>query len=316
MTQGTRRRALSHALVASTVLVGFSALVPSADAAPPSDPTPLLTYAASQKFPPEDTTRIRAFNQRQLDRIQFELKKDPPPETNCAQTLGAKRFSAQLDDLGGVYTNMGDDVRAAEAYSKAIECDPRAEFLHAQLASALIDLRRYAEARAEIERELTLGRGTFALHNLMTQIDFIDHLWTEAALNARLAVTEAPDDEQATYWQCLLWLAQQHNGVQQPSLANRHVPQTWPGPILASLQGKITENELVDAIESEDDRNRRREILTEALFYTGEQRLAARHVPEATRYLEATVNQRVLYFIEHHLAVAELEKLRHTDSTP
>ncbi len=274
------------------------------------DPTPLLTYAAVQKFPPLPAQDVQTVYRRRLDRINFELKKDPPPETQCGQTLGAKRFAELLDDLGSVYTNIGDDAGAADAYTRAIDCNPRATFLHANRASALIDAGRHREARAEIERELDLGRGTFALHTLMTRLDFIDHRWPEAADNARLAVAEAPDDEQSTYWQCFLWLAQMHDGVAFPALADRRPASGWPGPILESIQGTISEGELVEAVSAERDAGRRHEILAEALYYTGQQRLAAGKSDEAMRYFEATVRLKVPYFIEHHLAAAELDRLR------
>jgi lipoprotein NlpI len=248
---------------------------------------------------------------KRLSQITFELSKDPPPETNCAQTLGAKRFATLFDDLGSVYSSMGDDAKAAEAYAKAIACNPRAEFLHAQLAAALLDMGHYKDARLETQRQLSLGRANFSVYTLITQLDFIEDRWLEAVVDARLAATEAPDDEQATYWQCFLWLAQKHVGTQEPVLLNRRIPGTWPTPILESLQGKITEAELLDAVESERDEHRQREILTEALFYTGQKRLAENHVDMAVNYFTATTNLNVPYFIEHHLAMAELEKLRH-----
>ncbi len=276
------------------------------------EPTPLLDYAAAQKFPAEPPPESAALYRKRLDRIESQLKKDPPPETHCAQTLGARRFAALFDDLGGLYSNVGDDAGAADAYAKALDCHPRATFLHANRASALTDAGRYEEARAEIRRELTLGHGNFALYTLMTRLDFIDHRWQEATENARLAVTEAPDDEQSTYWQCFLWLAQKHNGVAQPIPADRRTTSSWPAPILESLQGSMTESELLDAVKDEHDASRRREILTEALYYTGQGRLAAGDTGGAARYFEATVRMKVLYFIEHHMAVAELARIRHT----
>jgi lipoprotein NlpI len=275
------------------------------------DPAPLLTYAASHQFPPVYVASAQYALKKRLTQITFDLSKDPPPETNCAQTLGAKRFATLFDDLGGVYSSMGDDAKAAEAYAKAIACNPRAEFLHAQLAAALLDMGRYKDARVETQRQLSLGRANFSVYTLITQLDFIEDRWLEAVTDARLAVTEAPDDEQATYWQCFLWIAQKQVGTQEPVLVNRRIPGTWPAPILESLQGKITEAELVDAVESERDGHRQREILTEALFYTGEKRLAEKHIDEATKYFTATIQMNVPYFIEHHLAMAELEELRH-----
>jgi len=288
----------------------FLANAAAANPAAP-DPTPLLTYAASHHFPPVYAPSAQYAMKKRLSQITFDLSKDPPPETNCAQTLGAKRFATLFDDLGSVYSSLGDDVKAADAYAKAIACNPRAEFLHAQLAAALLDMGKYKEARVETQRQLSLGRANFSVYTLITQLDFIEDQWLDAVTDARLAATEAPDDEQATYWQCFLWLAQKHVGSQAPVLLNRRVPGTWPTPILESLQGKITETELVDAVTSEHDEHRQREILTEALFYTGQKRLAENRVDVAVNYFTATTNLNVPYFIEHHLAMAELEKLRH-----
>jgi lipoprotein NlpI len=275
------------------------------------DPTPLLTYAASHEFPPVYAPSAQNAMKKRLSQITFELSKDPPPETNCAQTLGAKRFATLFDDLGGVYSSMGDDAKAAEAYGKAIACNPRAEFLHAQLAAALLDMGRYKDARIETQRQLSLGRANFSVYTLITQLDFIENRWLDAVVDARLAASEAPDDEQATYWQCFLWLAQKHVGTQEPVLLNRRIPESWPTPILHSLLGKITEVELVDAVVSERDGHRQREILTEALFYTGQKHLAEKRIDVAMKYFTATTELKVPYFIEHHLAMAELEKLRH-----
>jgi lipoprotein NlpI len=303
-----------YASIAGRLLLSAAAIFLAnaavANAATP-DPTPLLTYATSHPFPPVYAPSAQNAMKKRLSQITFDLSKDPPPETNCAQTLGAKRFAALFDDLGSVYSSMGDDAKAAEAYAKAIACNPRAEFLHAQLAAALLDMGRYKEARVETQRQLSLGRANFSVYTLITQLDFIEDRWLEAVTDARLAATEAPDDEQAAYWQCFLWIAQKRIGTREPILLNRRIPGTWPTPILESLQGKITETELVDAVASEHDEHRQREILTEALFYTGEKRLAEDHVDVAAKYFTATTNLNVPYFIEHHLAMAELEKLRH-----
>jgi lipoprotein NlpI len=302
--QRSRFKAFRRALVA------FLAYSATANTATP-DATPLLTYASSRQFPPVYAPSAQYAMKKRLSQITFELSKDPPPETNCAQTLGAKRFATLFDDLGSVYSSLGDDAKAADAYAKAIACNPRAEFLHAQLAAALLDMGRHKDARIETQRQLSLGRANFSVYTLITQLDFIEDQWPEAVTDARLAVGEAPDDEQATYWQCFLWLAQRHVGIQEPILLNRRIPATWPTPILESLQGKITEADLVDAVASERDGHRQREILTEALFYTGQKRLAEGHADVAVNYFTATTNLNVPYFIEHHLAMAELEKLRH-----
>jgi len=283
---------------------------PTGTATAPPPTTPLLTYASTHHYPPVLAPATQLGLQKQVTRITFDLSKDPPPATNCAQTLGAKRFATLYDDLAQAYSNMGEHVKAVSAYAKAIDCNPRADFLHAELAASLLDLGRYADARVETQRQLHLGRANFTLYTLITQLDFIEDRWPDAIANARIAATEAPTDEQATYWQCFLWLAQRHAGIPEPTLVKRRTTDTWPTPILESLQGKITEDDLVEAIREERDQNRQRDILSEALFYTGQQRLASKQVDEAVKYFTATVDLKVLYFIEHQLATAELRKLR------
>ena len=282
-------------------------------AAAAADPTPLLTYASKHNYPPVLQPTTAATLQKQIDRINFDLSKDPPPANGCAQTLGAKRFATLYDDLAQAYSNKAEHVKAVDAYTKAIDCNPRADFLHAELAASLLDLGRYADARAETQRQLHLGRANFTLYTLLTQLDFIDEHWQDAITNARTAATMAPNDEQATYWQCFLWLAQLQAGTQDPTLAKRRIAEGWPAPILESLQGKITEEELAEAVSEEHDQPRQRDILSEALFYTGQLRLAAHRKDEAVKYFTATVNLKVLYFIEHQLATAELRKLRTPD---
>lgn len=290
-------------------LVVFLALAVVATSANATDPTPLLTFAAAHHYPPVLQPGAQATFQKQIAHINFDLSKDPPPATDCAQTLGAKRFATLYDDLAQAYSNMGEHTKAVDAYSRAIDCNPRADFLHAELAASLLDLGRYADARTETQRQLHLGRANFTLYTLLTQLDFIDEHWPDAVSNAKIAATMAPNDEQATYWQCFLWLAQLHSGAAEPTLVKRRISESWPAPILQSLQGKITEQELVEAVEDEHDQQRQRDILSEALFYTGQQRLATHHVDEAVKYFTATVNLKVLYFIEHQLATAELRKL-------
>ena len=139
--------------------------------------------------------------------------------------------------------------------------------------------------------------------------------WPDAVNNARTAATEAPTDEQAMYWQCFLWLAQIHTGTPEPLLVKRRVSDAWPAPILESLQGKISEAELVEAVEDEHDPGRRRDILSEALFYTGQARLAANHTDEAVKYFTATVNLKVLYFIEQGYDTKHLHRPIVTSAT-
>jgi lipoprotein NlpI len=79
------------------------------------------------------------------------------------------------------------------------------------------------------------------------------------------------------------------------------------------LQGDYTEEELVTPIREGDDEYANvstDERLCEALYYVGEAHWAAGRPEVARDYFAAMVNLRVIHFIEHGLALAEIAKLR------
>jgi tetratricopeptide (TPR) repeat protein len=268
--------------------------------------TPLLDYASALRFdvPP----RADAY-QRQLTRVAHEIERYPPPPNDCARTLGARRFAAQLEELGSTRDALGDSGGALEAFRKALDCMPRSAELHASLAEELLHERRYVDARAAVRRGQEVAHDDFRLGTVQARLDFLEERWSDAVGSLRWTTTATRDNEQALYWECLLWLAQRREGVAHPQLVERSLARTWPKPVLETLEDTLTESQLLAAVQSESDAGRRREILTEALYYIGENRFANGDRDGARRYFAATVNLKVLYFIEHHMALAELAKM-------
>ena len=120
---------------------------------------------------------------------------------------------------------------------------------------------------------------------------------------------------QAGYGQLMLWLAQMRAGVAKPEYVARTPGEGWPQPLLLYMRGEYTEDELITPIkEGDDDDNSQPntstdERLCEALFYVGEA-YWARGQPEVARdYFAALVNIKVIYFLEHGLALAEIAKM-------
>jgi lipoprotein NlpI len=124
------------------------------------------------------------------------------------------------------------------------------------------------------------------------------------------------DRVQAGYGQLMFWLAQKRAGVAKPEFVARTPGEGWPQPLLLYMQGQYTERELITLIEEGDsDENSQPntstdERLCEALFYVGEDYWARGQPDVARDYLASLVNIRVLYFLEHNLALAEIAKLR------
>jgi lipoprotein NlpI len=145
------------------------------------------------------------------------------------------------------------------------------------------------------------------------QVDFVEEHWADAVarLRAMVAAREDNDQPNGTYYLCFLWLAQRRAGIEHPELGERSFDKReWPAPILSNLKGEISETELLQKVVEEKNERRRREMLVEALYYVGQMRLADGERETARRDFAAAVNLKVLNFIEHHLALAELGKMR------
>lgn len=270
-------------------------------------PTPLLEYALAQHFEPP-AVDVGALEQ--LKYARYELEHHPPPAENCAQTLGAQRFAVMYNSLGEALSAMSDYPAAVDAYRNAIACSPRSARLYERIAWELVHLHRYAEARAMAEQGRDLSEN-ITPNRALAEIDYIEEHWTDSIARFREAIDSADDDDDSVaYWQCFLWLAQRRAGMEHPQLAPHEKSDDWPQPIIATLIGSMSENELVEAIEDEKDDARRRELLVEALYYIGQDYLAAGRTEEARQYMASVVNLKVTEFIEHDMALAELAKMR------
>ncbi|HTT02397.1 MAG TPA: tetratricopeptide repeat protein [Steroidobacteraceae bacterium] len=272
-----------------------------------STSTPLLDYARTLSF---DTLPGEQSDRRELARATYAIAHDPPPSEDCARTLGARRFAGLLDELGAARAALGDPEGAVQAYQAALACSPRTLYLHAALAEELMHAGRYTEALATASRGLAIDRNDYRLGNIIARLYFIEERWSDAIAWLRWSAAAAPGPEPAMYWECFLWVAQRRAGTARPQLTGRMLTDSWPRPVLETLQGKLAEDGLLEEVRKEPSAHRRREILVEALYYVGELRLADADTDGARRYFAAAVNLKVLYFVEHHMALAELAKLR------
>src|SRR5262245_14702917 len=269
--------------------------------------TPLFDYSRTVPFL---SLPFDSGLQAQLARVSHDLQAHPPPTHDCARTLGAVRFGQLYEDLGSIHSGLGNLDAAVDAFNQALECNPRAVSIHAGLANALMDMGRNAQARSVAERAALIEPDDPTLEGVIAQLDFIEEHWPEAAERLQSLAQQTEDDDRAGYWHALLFLALRRAGVAQPQLPGRTHTDAWSWQIVDALHGDLSETELTEAVKQEADEHRRREMLAEGLFYIGESRLAD-HEPETARlYFAATVSLKVLYFIEHSLASAELAKLR------
>jgi tetratricopeptide (TPR) repeat protein len=272
-----------------------------------ADGMPLFDFA--QQLPFEPMTNDQQLRRR-LARAEHDLKQNPPPEADCARTLGANRFADLYDGLGATHFAMGEMTPAIDAFRKSIACNPRNANVHASLAAALVHAAQPAQARAEAERGRAIDPENLEPVAILMQLDFVEERWPEAIASLRRLIADTPDTERATYWQCFLWLAQLRSGLGTPGIVAAELTDDWPRPLIDWLEGNLTEEQVLERVKDVDNDKRLREMLAEALYYTGQARLARRENETARLYFTATVNLKVTYFIEHRMALAELAKIR------
>ena len=239
-----------------------------------------------------------------------------PGDAECARSLGATRFADLHMDLGAAHVGLGDFPGAAAEYRRAHSCRPRDAQILAALAGVLFDARDYTGARTSINAALAIEPRSVNSSRLAGNIDFVGERWADAVARFRYVAASDPDRVQASYGQLMLWLAQMRAGVAKPEYVPRTPGEGWPQPLLQYMRGEYTEEELVTPIKEGDDGDNSQpntstdERLCEALFYVGEA-YWARGQPEVARdYFAALVNIKVIYFLEHGLALAEIAKLQ------
>ncbi|HEU4780446.1 MAG TPA: hypothetical protein VFS58_11245 [Steroidobacteraceae bacterium] len=301
----------------SAVLVCLLALPAAQTAADgKSADHPLLDLARELQKTRKPDLRVTpgAPEQRQAEHALAQAK--APPDAECAGSIGAPRFAGLHLDLAAALTGQGDLSGAAAAYRSALACRPRDAHILAALAGVLFDARDYTGARENINAALAIAPRAVDVNRLAGNIDFVDERWADASARFRYVASSDPDRVQAGYGQLMFWLSQMRAGVTKPEYVERMPGDGWPQPLLLYMRGQYTEAELTVPIREGDDSDNLQpntstdERLCEALFYVGEAYWARGQLDVARDYFAALVNIKVIYFLEHGLALAEIAKLR------
>jgi len=283
---------------------------------PASSPHPLLELAR-QRGPATMEEPRGAPGAGELREAEHRLAQARPPALGeCATSIGAAVYAALYSELAAARSSEGDFAGAAAELRKAHDCRPRDADILAQLASALFDARDFAGARAAIDASLAIEPRRVGSNRVAGNLDFVEERWADAMARFRYVASSDDDRVTAAYGQLMYWLAQRRAGVANPVFVERTPGKGWPQPLLLYMKGEYTEGELIVPIEDGDSDSNNQpntttdERLCEALYYVG-QAYWARGEPEvALDYFAALVNIKVLYFLEHGLALAEIAKLR------
>jgi len=283
----------------------------------PKKPAHPLLELARERERTRAYTPMRAPSGADLREAEHQLQQArAPADDACAASLGARRYAALYIQLGQLRSGEGDFQGASAEFRRAHACRPHDADILAALAGVLFDARDYAGARAAIEESLAIDSRDVAANRLAGNLDYVEERWADAIARFRYVASSDPERIQAGYGQLMYWLAQRRAGVARPEFVVRTPGEGWPQPLLLYMRGQYTEAELVKPVnEGDSDSNSQPntstdERLCEALFYVGEE-YWARGQPEVARdYFAALVNLKIIDFLEHGLALAEIAKLR------
>jgi lipoprotein NlpI len=283
-------------------------------AAAPSE-FPLLDLAAElTKERPADTRADTHTSNLRQARHALE-QANPPGDAECSRSLGAATFADLHDDVARSLKAVGDYAGAAAAFRRALACRPRSARVSAALAEVLFDARDFSGARVAIHEALDVNPRAIYANRVAGNLDFVEERWADAVARFRYVAASDPDRNQAGYGQLMLWLAQWRAGVGKPEFVTRRAGEEWPQPLLLYMRGEYTEAELLEPIRDGNFQAesygsaRSDERLCEALYYVGQAHWARGHPDVARRYFATLVNLRVIYYLEHGLAMAEIAKM-------
>jgi lipoprotein NlpI len=282
---------------------------------PASADHPLLDLARELQKERKPDLRV-APGSPELRQAEHELAQSKAPaDEDCAGSIGASRFAELHVSIALARTGLGDFPGAVAAYRRAQACRPRDHQILSALSGALFDARDYVGARQAIEASLAIAPRAVNANRLAGNIDFVEERWAAATARFRYVAASDPDRGQASYGQLMYWLSQARAGVTKPEMVERTPGEGWPQPLLLYMQGQYTEAELTAPVRQGDDEDNAQpntttdERLCEALFYVGEAYWARGQLDVARDYFAALVNIKVIYFLEHGLALAEIAKL-------
>ena len=314
----------STVAASAIALFAVAPLAVAADPAPADSHEPPLIAYALELGRPDSRADLRELykSTSALRAVTFEMSRHPPPpDEDCAQTLGASRFAQQYAQLAMIQDQLGNFAAVVEANKSALACSPRVASYEASIASAYVNLDQIAEARAAAERAHALDPDDPSVRDVRARLDFIQEHWADATARFRLLALgdRYASPQVVDYARTFLWLAQRRAGLRNPERPESAPDESsgavagvkhWPARILETLRGELTEEDLVQVIQETAPESDRRERLTEALFYVGELRLAEGNPETARRHFATVVNLRVLNFVEYGMARAELKKMR------
>jgi lipoprotein NlpI len=210
---------------------------------------------------------------------------------------------------GVTYSQLGENERAVEDFSKAIENTQVDAQFYEDRAIGYLKLRRFQEANQDLDMALGLENRRPAAHREKGRLAFYQRDFEGAARHFAQAMQ---NDRNMGVAYAAIWLhiALRRAGSSAPSplagFAEAFPPTQWPAPVMRMLTESGSPGEATEVAGSPDPESYLN-LQCEGQFYAGEYFLIKGDRERARAAFEAAVATGVTEFLEHDWARRELE---------
>ena len=212
-----------------------------------------------------------------------------------------------FSNRGVVYARKKDYERAIQDYDEAIRINPEHVNAYYNRGNAYRRTGAYDKAVENYSQVIRLNPKHANGYSSRGMVRFYQGQFASAAADFSKARRFAPDN---LHLALLLHVAEARAGIQgqapQTEMAHREDLESWPGPILAMLVGKLPEHVILNADTSSDQPEKR----CQAYFYLGQKRLMQQKKSEAAEMFRQAVATQASTLFEFEAAGAELSRLR------
>ena len=217
------------------------------------------------------------------------------------------RHAQAYSNRGLTYAAKGRDNLAIQDYDEAIRINPEHVNAYYNRGNAYRRTGAYSKAVENYTQVIRLNPKHGNGYSSRGMVRFYQGQFASAAADFSKARRFAPDN---LYLALLLHVAEARAGIQgqaaQTEMARRGDLESWPGPILAMLVGKLPEHVILTAGTSSDQPEKR----CQAYFYLGQRRLMQQKKSEAAEMFRQAAATQASTLFEFEAAGAELSRLR------
>jgi tetratricopeptide (TPR) repeat protein len=217
------------------------------------------------------------------------------------------RHGQAYSNRGITYAAKGHVNLAIQDYDEAIRINPEHVNAYYNRGNAYRRTGAYDKAVENYSQVIRLNPKHANGYSSRGMVRFYQGQFASAAADFSKARRFAPDN---LHLALLLHVAEARAGIQgqapQTEMAHREDLESWPGPILAMLVGKLPEHVILNAGTSSDQPEKR----CQAYFYLGQKRLMQQKKSEAAEMFRQAVATQASTLFEFEAAGAELSRLR------